>query len=179
MEPLDVQPAPALVDVRGLAKKYGDCRGSTCSLTPAGPCGSPAGAKLPALPAPKDPETQAVVLADTGTDGPLRPDDDPRRRTRRRTNSLAFCAKTCLIVVRLGETAEKETSERPGPKNAKTPGNRRVLANYVQPGLMVTCKSRSGGTGRRAGFKIPWPQGRVGSTPTSGMPRRSLCEAGQ
>ncbi len=28
---------------------------------------------------------------------------------------------------------------------------------------------RSGGTGRRAGLKIPCPSGRVGSTPTSGM----------
>src|SRR3990172_166438 len=27
---------------------------------------------------------------------------------------------------------------------------------------------RSGGTGRRAGLKIPWPQGREGSTPSSG-----------
>jgi hypothetical protein len=27
---------------------------------------------------------------------------------------------------------------------------------------------RSGGTGRRAGLKIRWPQGRVGSTPSSG-----------
>ena len=29
--------------------------------------------------------------------------------------------------------------------------------------------SRSGGTGRRAGLKIPCPPGRVGSTPTSGI----------
>lgn len=29
-------------------------------------------------------------------------------------------------------------------------------------------KCRSGGTGRRAGLKIPWPQGREGSTPSSG-----------
>jgi hypothetical protein len=28
--------------------------------------------------------------------------------------------------------------------------------------------ARSGGTGRRAGLKIQWPQGRVGSTPSSG-----------
>ena len=28
--------------------------------------------------------------------------------------------------------------------------------------------SQSGGIGRRAGLKIPWPSGRVGSTPTSG-----------
>ena len=29
-------------------------------------------------------------------------------------------------------------------------------------------QSQSGGIGRRAGFKIQWPQGRVGSSPTSG-----------
>jgi hypothetical protein len=28
---------------------------------------------------------------------------------------------------------------------------------------------RNGGTGRRAGLKIRWPQGRVGSSPTSGI----------
>jgi hypothetical protein len=33
---------------------------------------------------------------------------------------------------------------------------------------------RSGGTGRRAGLKIPCPSGRVGSTPTSGIERSLL-----
>ena len=32
--------------------------------------------------------------------------------------------------------------------------------------------SQSGGIGRRAGLKIPWPSGRVGSTPTSGKVQR-------
>ena len=45
----------------------------------------------------------------------------------------------------------------------------------------MTCyfqlSARSGGTGRRAGLKIRWPQGRVGSTPSSGtifLPRYIL-----
>ena len=33
---------------------------------------------------------------------------------------------------------------------------------------------RSGGTGRRAGLKIPCPSGRVGSTPTSGMEHKPV-----
>src|SRR5262249_22048924 len=38
------------------------------------------------------------------------------------------------------------------------------------PACLVPCKtSRSGGTGRRAGLKIRWPSGRVGSIPTFGM----------
>jgi len=40
--------------------------------------------RLPALPAPTVNGSEAVALADTGTDGPYRPDDDPRRRTKRR-----------------------------------------------------------------------------------------------
>jgi hypothetical protein len=40
----------------------------------------------------------------------------------------------------------------------------------VRGGGMLFWKwqARSGGTGRRAGLKIRWPQGRVGSTPSSG-----------
>ena len=34
--------------------------------------------------------------------------------------------------------------------------------------------SQSGGIGRRAGFKIPCPQGRVGSIPTSGTFKNGL-----
>ena len=34
--------------------------------------------------------------------------------------------------------------------------------------------SQSGGIGRRAGLKIPWPSGRVGSTPTSGTSSPAL-----
>ena len=30
------------------------------------------------------------------------------------------------------------------------------------------CRSRGGGTGRRSGLKIPWPEGRVGSIPAPG-----------
>src|SRR3972149_3303087 len=39
---------------------------------------------------------------------------------------------------------------------------------------------RSGGTGRRAGLKIPWPQGREGSTPSSGTTHLSVvwCTTG-
>ena len=35
-------------------------------------------------------------------------------------------------------------------------------------GVLFLILPRSGGTGRRAGLKIRWPQGRVGSTPSSG-----------
>jgi hypothetical protein len=33
---------------------------------------------------------------------------------------------------------------------------------------MPVLKSRRGGIGRRAGLKIQWPQGRVGSSPSAG-----------
>lgn len=39
--------------------------------------------------------------------------------------------------------------------------------------------SQSGGIGRRAGFKIPCPQGRVGSIPTSGTFKNGLSLAGK
>ena len=48
--------------------------------------------RLPALPAPTVSGTDAVALPDTGTDGPSWPDDDPRRRTRRRRISDSRCA---------------------------------------------------------------------------------------
>ena len=48
--------------------------------------------KLPALPvATTTNDGEAVTLADTGTDGPLRPDDDPKRRTKRRMISDSAC----------------------------------------------------------------------------------------
>ena len=34
---------------------------------------------------------------------------------------------------------------------------------------MIVPRSRSGGIGRRAGFKIQWGKTRVGSSPTSGI----------
>ena len=36
------------------------------------------------------------------------------------------------------------------------------------------CFRRSGGTGRRAGLKIRWPQGREGSIPFSGTKSRTV-----
>ena len=52
----------------------------------------------------------------------------------------------------------------------------RILANHrgvmAVPGLFLFVvsleRSRAGGTGRRAGLKIRWPQGRVGSIPMPG-----------
>jgi hypothetical protein len=47
-------------------------------------------------------------------------------------------------------------------------------------GSMLTCRSRlssSGGTGRRAGLKIRWPQGRVGSIPSSSTIFKHHCES--
>jgi hypothetical protein len=44
-----------------------------------------------------------------------------------------------------------------------------ILALSVGRGHVIfSLLARSGGTGRRAGLKIRWPQGRVGSTPSSG-----------
>jgi hypothetical protein len=40
------------------------------------------------------------------------------------------------------------------------------------------CRSRGGGTGRRSGLKIPWPEGRVGSIPTPGTPVSSTIYGG-
>ena len=42
--------------------------------------------------------------------------------------------------------------------------------------MLFSMETRSGGTGRRAGLKIRWPQGRVGSTPSSGtnLPSKPL-----
>jgi hypothetical protein len=42
-----------------------------------------------------------------------------------------------------------------------------VLNFYHQRDVMLTM-CRAGGTGRRAGLKIRWPQGRVGSIPMPG-----------
>src|ERR1700684_3803174 len=51
------------------------------------------------------------------------------------------------------------------------PGPFSCEADFAESLEFPTCHSdrtRSGGTGRRAGLKIRWPQGRVGSTPSSG-----------
>jgi hypothetical protein len=37
---------------------------------------------------------------------------------------------------------------------------------------MFLSRCRRGGIGRRAGLKIQWPQGRVGSSPSAGTPKR-------
>src|SRR5687767_7777313 len=52
---------------------------------------------------------------------------------------------------------------------------RHLACQFVTPRVTPTRQSatieprRGGGTGRRSGLKIPWPQGRVGSIPTPGI----------
>ena len=51
---------------------------------------------------------------------------------------------------------------------ARFPLAERIDAHDNHRKLLQIKPCRSGGIGRRAGFKIQWPQGRVGSSPTSG-----------
>ncbi len=46
--------------------------------------------------------------------------------------------------------------------------NDRSIADGIIVCLQFVLTRRSGGIGRRAGLKIRWPSGRVGSSPTSG-----------
>ena len=80
-----------------------------------------------------------------------------------------------------------------GPSTRSTPGSRKQvearLASSIPTKVRVRRRrsrmlgatirlGRSGGTGRRAGLKIPCPSGRVGSTPTSGMKPRGRVVTG-
>ena len=58
------------------------------------------------------------------------------------------------------------------PRVAGSGPDSRPLRLGLPPRARATIRQgRSGGTGRRAGLKIPCPSGRVGSTPTSGIAR--------
>ena len=90
--------------------------------------------KLPALPASKATESEAVALANTGTDGPLRPDDDSRRRTRRRIFSDPSCENTAND----GENWRNGAVNNSGDTTAETTGNHREMTTFVAPRLTLT-----------------------------------------
>ena len=89
--------------------------------------------RLPALPAPKASDSQAVALADTGTDGLLRPDDDPRRRTRRRTVSDFGCQNSAND----GGTWRNGAGSDGGTARAENADKQGEMATFGEPRLAV------------------------------------------
>src|SRR5439155_19024866 len=78
----------------------------------------------------------------------------------------ALASASCSVP----PTSRSASGEQPVPPGrlAKPPSGRRT----VRPRATIP-SGRSGGTGRRAGLKIRWPSGRVGSIPTFGTRNRS------
>ena len=103
--------------------------------------------KLPALPAPKAPEGEAGALGDTGTDGPLRPDDDPRRRTRRRTISDLACENSSND----GDTWRSGGDSEGGNAHAENTGKSKEMTVSGAPRLAVA--NAGGGSRTHTGFK--------------------------
>ena len=89
--------------------------------------------KLPALAVSAVEQAEAVALADTGTDGPLRPADDPRRRTRRRKNS-DFHGESGAND---GERWRNGGSGEGGHASAENTGKPKEMSTSGQPRLAV------------------------------------------
>ena len=100
-----------------------------------------------------------------------------------------LCASACEELAERLVLPRKRRGVRLGPPSVFTPARRRLgmrRAHEHAPERLdhraaavrrhhdglFWIERRSGGTGRRAGLKIRWPSGRVGSSPTFGMSRR-------
>ena len=91
--------------------------------------------KLPALPTLVGGKNEAVALAATGTDGPdTRPDDDPKRRTKRRFSG----GSTCENVANGGKPWRNGGQERGGQENPENRQNSRELSSSGEPCLSLS-----------------------------------------
>ena len=127
--------------------------------------------RLPALPPPTANGTEATALADTGTDGPHRPDDDPRRRTKWRAPNGVPCEK----LSNRGGTRPNGSDGNARTPNAEKRRNAEELASFGE-----RCPAKSDADAEAPEWRnwqtrrIQNPVGltpREGSTPSSGSPR--------
>ncbi len=104
---------------------------------------------------------------------PSHPDLEPERVIPKRPVTLTAscssalpqqCKQMCKRTARHHTTPDVIRNTR-NAKRHRTRQDRTALRDTQRH------KSRSGGTGRRAGLKIRCPKGRVGSTPTFGIPK--------